>query len=274
MTLPLLGHFPLGRKPRRFDPRIPHFSSLRMMLRARASLPHAPTGIDWTAKLPGNLGMMLNDQLGDCGEAGFFHFLQLCTQNAATQMLTVPDATVEQLYEDGAGFNPNATLVQGENPTDQGTDLQSLLTFLVNTGALMPDGTRHKILAFFDVDPSNPGDVDLVTAECGAVYFGFAVPAYLQALLSPPAVWDVNAQGDNSIAGGHCAISGRYTPAQRGVISWGSKAYAMTSAFWGQFVEEAYAIVDPLFIEATGKTPFGLTEADWSEQMAGIKEAA
>lgn len=263
-------HYPLGRKPRRFDPRIPHFSALRTMLKLRAALPQAPTSINWTGALPAQLGMMLNDQLGDCAEAGYFHSWQVWTQNAQAGCVTEPDATVEKLYEDGTGFNPNAAPVNGQNPTDQGTDLQSLLTFLVNTGALLADGTRHKILAFFEVDPTNPGDVDLVTAECGLVYLGFNVPAYLPE--APGSLWDVNASADNSIIGGHCVISAEYTPQRRGIISWGSDTYAMTPAFWGQFVDECYAIIDPLWIEATGKTPFGLSEADCQALMAAIQQ--
>jgi hypothetical protein len=267
-------HWKFGRKPRSFDPRVPHFSALRMKLKLRSSLPQAPAAVDYTRALPPTLGMMLNDRLGDCAEAGFFHFVQVWTQNAESKLLTVPDQTVQQLYSDGTGFNPNAAPVDGENPTDEGTDLQSLLTYLLNTGALMPDGTRHKILAFFEVDPSIPGDLDLVTAECGAIYLGFNVPAFLQAFEAPGSVWDVSAGGNNTIVGGHCVISPKYTQRQRGIVSWGSSGYSMTAAFVGQFVDECYAIVDPLFIAATGKTPFGLTEADWSEQMAGIKAAA
>lgn len=271
-VLPILrGRFPLGRKPRAFDARIPHFSALRMKLHLQGALPFAPTAIDYTLKLPANLGMMDNDRLGDCAEAGFFHFAQVWSGNAG-QLLTVPDQTVEQLYIDGAGYNPNAPLENGQNPTDSGTVLQELLTFLLNTGALMPDGSRHKITAFFEVDPTKPGDLDLVTAECGAIYLGFNVPAYLP--MNPGSIWDVNATADNTIVGGHCVISARYKPTQRGIISWGSSGYAMTPAFWGKYVDECYAIIDPLFVEATGKTPFGIDEATWAEQMAGLKEAA
>jgi hypothetical protein len=42
------------------------------------------------------------------------------------------------------------------------------------------------------------------------------------------------------------------------VISWGS-LYTMTPAFFAQFVDEAYALADASWIEATGLSPAGLT---------------
>lgn len=255
MSLPRHNGLPLGRKPRSFNPAVPHFSALKMRFSLFGGPPQAPPAEDYTVGLPADLGMMLNDQLGDCAEAGFFHFVQVWS-NAASKILTVPDSCVQQLYEDGAGYVP------GDPSTDQGTDLQALLSFLVKTGALMPDGTRHKILAFFEVDPTNDADLNLVTAECGAIYLGFNVPAGMPT--TPGSVWSAS----GPTVGGHCVISPKYPP--RGIISWGSDDFSMAPGFWASQVDECYAIVDPLFIEATGRTPFGLSEAVWQEQMAAL----
>jgi len=261
-----------GRKPRLFNPRVPHFSALRFKFNLAQAV--APPSIDWTAVLPQSLGYMLNNVLGDCGDAGYFHAMQLWTGNASPTILTVPDGTVQQLYTDNAGYNPNAPLVNGENPTDTGTDLQSLLTFLTNTGALMPDGTREKIIGFVEVDPHNSNDLNLVTAECGCIYLGFDVPAYLQSYFGAGSTWDIRPNGDNTIVGGHCIISGRYdADGNRGGISWGSPDYTLTPAFWNARVDEAYGIITQRWIEArSGKTPWGIPLADWEEQMQGIKE--
>jgi hypothetical protein len=253
-----------GRKPRRFNPRVPHFSALR--LKFGLAQVQAPPSVDWTAALPASLGMMENDRLGDCADAGFFHAMQLWTANAAGAMLTVPDGTVQQLYSDNAGYVP------GNPSTDNGTDLQSLLTYLATTGALMPDGTREKIVAFVEVDPQNANDLNLVTAECGLIYLGFNVPQYLESLEAPGSLWDVQTANAN-IVGGHCVVSGKYgTDGNRGIISWGSPGYAMTPAFWAANVDEAYGIITQRFVEASGKTPWGIALADWEEQMQAIKE--
>ena len=259
--------FKFGRKDRTFNSRIPHFSALRYKFGLAQVT--APPSIDYTSALPSSLGMMENDRLGDCADAGFFHAMQLWTANAAASIVTVPDSTVQQLYTDNAGYNP------ADPSTDTGTDLQSLLSFLTTTGALMPDGSREKIIGFIEVDPTNVNDLNLVTAECGAIYLGFNVPIGMSE--TPGVPWDVTS-ANPSYEGGHCVISGKYVAsgnvATRGIISWGSKDYSMTQAFWTQNVDEAYGIITQRFIDAAGKTPWGVPLDVWEEQMQAIKEAA
>jgi len=60
--------YKLGRRERHFDPRVPHLSAMRMM--PGVQLPALQTKLDWAAKLPADLGMMLNDRLGDCVAEG------------------------------------------------------------------------------------------------------------------------------------------------------------------------------------------------------------
>lgn len=50
-----------GRKPRGHDSRIPQFSEL---LKHRTMAPLPPV-VNYAARMAGNLGMMLNDTLGD-----------------------------------------------------------------------------------------------------------------------------------------------------------------------------------------------------------------
>lgn len=260
--------FRFGRKPRAFNPRIPHYSALRY---ATAAPVIVPTSYDWTTKLPANLGMMLNDQLGCCAEAAYYHAVQTWSSAAQSAVLTEPDSCVEQLYET-QGYNPNAPLVNGQNPTDQGTVLQSLLTYLVQTGAPMASGSPQKLLAFVEIDPSNTADLNRATYEGGLVYFGTNIPQYIaESYMAPGSIWDVHPELDNSSAGGHCIITSKYNAdGSRGFDSWGSSDYLMTPAFWAANVDEAYALVSSEFIEATGITPLGQTEAFWAAQMTAI----
>src|SRR5579863_1775685 len=91
-----------GRLPRTFDSRVPHMSALVM----RAALPPPPLAVDWTANRPVTWGMMLNDQLGDCTCAAAYHAMQLWSSYGRLQMLTEPDARVEQMYEEFCGYDP------------------------------------------------------------------------------------------------------------------------------------------------------------------------
>ena len=258
--------FMLGRLPRRYDSRIPHLSALI----AGRTLAPPPDAVDWTAKLGAPLGAMLNDQLGDCTCAAFYHARQVWSANADGAMQTDPDSDVLALYEAACGYVP------GDPSTDQGGVEQTVLTYLLTTGALTGEGTgltrRDRIAAFVEVDPRNIDDVKRTIDDCGGIYLGLTIPAFLMAG-APPAVWDLDPSGDQTAIGGHAIYGAGYDADALKIISWGA-VYGMTWRFWQQFVDECYAIADPTWIAATGKTPLGMALADLEAQMQALREAA
>jgi hypothetical protein len=260
-----MPNFKLGRLHRSYDPSIPHMSALT----AGQVLPPPPPSVDYTAKLPANLGMMLNDKLGDCTCAAVYHAIQVWSGNAGAQVLTEPDADVQKLYVLACGYNPR---VAGEGP---GGNEQHVLKYLLKTGAPFgPKGAqKHKIAAFVEVDARNIDDVKRAIADCGVAYIGFNVPAFLMPPgAEPPAVWDVQASGTN-IIGGHAVVLAGYTAAGARVISWG-QYYTMTWAFFAAYVDEVYAIADHLWIESGGGTPGGLTLPELEVQMKALAGTA
>lgn len=252
----------LGRLPRARNPRIPHLASLI----AGIVLPPSPASVDYTTGMPSNLLMYGNDRLGDCTCAAVMHAIQVWSFNAQKAIDSEPEQEAVQLYEECCGYNP------ADPSTDQGGVEQEVLAYLLNTGAPMGSGGRHKIAAFVEVDPRNTEDVKRTIDGCGVCYIGFNVPTFLMAS-GPPAVWDVDPSGDQSIEGGHAVVLCGYDANGVKLISWG-RIYSMTWAFFSAFCDEAYAIADPGWIEATGKTPGGLSLADLEAQMEAIKAVA
>jgi hypothetical protein len=260
---PPMSKYKLGRLHRSYDPRVPHLSALR----AGQTLPPPPAAIDYTINMPQNLGMMLNDTLGDCTCAAVYHAIQVWTFNASKgeNMVTEPDKDVEKLYILACGYNPR---VGGEGP---GGNEQHVLTYLLKTGAPVgPTGKlKQKIAAFVEVDPRNINDVKQTIADCGVAYIGFNVPAFLMpANAPPPAVWNVQST-DTNIIGGHAVVLAGYDANGARVISWG-QYYTMTWAFFSQYVDEVYAIADNDWIEAKGTTPGGLSLAELEQQMQAL----
>jgi len=259
----VFGH-KLGRLHRTYDPRIPHMSAIT----AGTTLPPPPPSADNTTKLPSNLGMMMNDTLGDCTCAAFYHALQVWSVNAGKPIDTEPDRDVEQLYIQACGYNPRAG---GEGP---GGNEQKVLTYLLKKGAPTgPKGqTRNKIAAFVEVDPRNTDDVKRAIVNCGVAYIGFNVPQYIVPNNEPPlSVWDVE-NTNTTIVGGHAVVLAGYDANGAKVISWG-QYYTMTWGFFAKYVDEVYAIADQAWIEATGKTPGGLTLAELEAQMQALQNA-
>lgn len=256
----------LGRLHRKYNPRIPHMSALL----AGQVLPPPPPQIDYTHGMPGELGVMRNDALGDCTCAAFYHALQVWSFNAdGSKMLTEPDADVVRLYTLACGYNPR---VPGEGP---GGNEQDVLTYLLKHGA--PTGSsgspRHKITAFVEVDPRNIDDVKRAIVDCGVAYIGFNVPASLMPPNAPPPqVWNV-VPNNNKIIGGHAVVLAGYDANGARVISWG-QYYTMTWQFFSTYVDEVYAIADSTWFTTKKMTPGGLTLEELEAQMKGLEEAS
>jgi hypothetical protein len=255
--------YKLGRLRRAYDPRVPHLSALL----AGTTPPPLPPSKDWTTGMPTSLGMMLNDKLGDCTCAAFYHALQVWTFNTST-MDTESDKDVEQLYIQACGYNPD---VPGEGP---GGNEQHVLRYIMRTGAPTgPSGnTRHKIAAYVEVDPRNTDDVKRTILECGVAYIGFNVPQYIVPAppAQPPAIWDVQST-NATIVGGHAVVLAGYTDQGAHLISWG-QLYTMTWSFFAKYVDEVYAIADPAWVASKGTTPGGLSLINLEAQMKALKE--
>ena len=256
-------NFKFGRRPRRRDPKVPHYSAIT----AGTTLAAPPASVDWTAGMGSDLGFMLNNSLGDCTCAAYGHALQVWSYNAAHRMVTVPDSDIELLYERSCGYVP------GKPSTDQGGVEQDVLGYLLNTGTpIGPNGTDiHNLTAFVEVDPRNVDDVKRTIADCAVCYIGFNVPAFLPE--NPGSTWNLEPGSDQTIKGGHAVVLAGYDSGGARVISWGSY-YRMTWGFFGRFVDECYAIADPDWVAVTGKTPGGVTLEVLEQQMAALKEGA
>jgi hypothetical protein len=255
--------FKLGRLSRSHDKRIP---MLHTLMEGMAPQPVAPA-VDYTRRMPTNLGMMLNNALGDCTCAAYYHAIQVWTFNALPGMTTDPDSDVEALYEQACGYKPAQG---GEGP---GGNEQHVLTFILRKGA--PSGPtgqqRHQIDAFVEVDVRNIDNIKRTINDCGVAYIGFNVPQYIMPPgQNPRPVWDVNPAADNTIVGGHAVVLAGYDSAGARVISWGSY-YTMTWAFFAKFVDEAYAIADPDWISTKKTTPGGLSLQQLEQAMNALK---
>jgi hypothetical protein len=254
----------LGRLHRTYNPRVPHMSALL----AGQVLAPPPAAVDYTATMPKELGVMLNDKLGCCTCAAYYHARQVWSANAESKIITEPDVDVEKLYVLACGYNPR---VPGEGP---GGNEQHILTYLLNSGAPTgPNGAvKHKIDAFVEVDPRNLDDVRRTIVDCGVAYIGFNVPSSLMPPgAPPPAVWQV-VRGDDKIVGGHAVVLAGYDANGARVISWG-QFYTMTWDFFSTYVDEVYAIADSTWFTTKGTTPGGMTLDQLAAQMQGLKES-
>jgi len=215
------------------------------------TVPAPPPTRDWSAGMPNNLGAMLNDELGDCTIAGIYHARQIWSFNANPPIRTAPDAKVLKLYELACGYNPK------KPDTDQGGVEQEVLSYWLKNGAPIASGV-DTLSAFVEVNPKNRLSCQGSINDCGVLYVGMLVPNYIMAGAAPPTVWDLDPAGDQGIAGGHAVAVCGYDATGFKFNSWGMW-YTMTWAFWYKYLDEAYALADPLWIEKSGQSPVWMT---------------
>lgn len=255
----------LGARPRTFDPTFPHAATLRMMA---GKLPPIPDKLDLLDGMPDDLGMMNNDRLGCCTAAAAYHAMQVWSHHGRDVILTEPDQYVERMYREFAGYD-------GTPATDQGAVEQDVLRQWLQKGAPIKEGSttakpgRSFIKAAMEIDPHNIAAVKRAIYDCGGVYIGFEVPGWLMDA-EPPDFWENRGHRNLGSVGGHAVSGHAYDDTSVGIISWGRSRYRMSWDMWADVVQECYALIHPWWIEATGKTPFGLSVDQLSEQMTAF----
>jgi hypothetical protein len=250
----------LGRQARVFRPQL----NLSAVLGAETRLPVIPASLNNGDGMPTDWGMMVNDQLGDCTCAAFYHGLQLISHKSRHWTVTEPDKQVVELYKEVGGY------VEGNPSTDNGAVEQDVLSHLRDVGAPIDpvDGrTRHRILGFAEVNHRILDDVRRAIFIGGFAYIGFTVPVYLMQRLQH--TWDVNPSGDNRPDGGHAVILSGYDPNGFRLISWGVEYY-MTNGFFWQWTDEVYLVADPTWLDTTGHTPANMTKQQFVDFLKQI----
>jgi hypothetical protein len=257
MSEPIRAAGRLGRLP--YDPSKP---ALLLTDRVAATVPPNPVVADWLSKVP-SWPMYGNDQWGDCVWAMTGHMIEAWTQYAGGAAVEVTTEQLLAAYSAVTGFDPNAGL-PGENPTDQGTNIQDALGYWRKTGV-----AGHKILAFAKVDHTNPDEVEAAINLFGSLAVGVNLPSSAQDQFSAGQEWTVVA--GSSIEGGHAIHAGAYDTATKDarIITWGA-VQTLNDPWWDAYVEEAWVVVTPEWVEATGATPSGLDLQGLGDDFASI----
>lgn len=206
-----------------------------------------PSKIDWYSKVT-SFPMLLNDQLGDCTAAGFWHLVQSWSASVA-KSFTPTNQEALDLYEPTGGYVP------GNPSTDQGANEQNVLAYLAIDGC---DG--HKVDAFAQVDPHNQTEVLTALNAFGGLYIGIMCPDSMQqqfAAAQPGQMPVIDVVPGAQIEGGHCIVVVGWDGENYICVTWGALV-KVTPAFWNKYVEEVWAVISADFFNADGNDPAGV----------------
>jgi hypothetical protein len=237
-----------------------------------------PRAIDWPAvkprgweyaPIPVPLDMLGNDTVGDCVIAMAMHYAQ--NETAWTDNPLIPTkALALETYSIVTGYDPNAAPdANGNNPTDQGTDIQGqLMPYWMKTGMPMLDKNgktvMHTITGFAALDLSSIAQQRYANDIFGGVCMGINCP---QSALNNTQNWTYDPT--SPIEGGHGINMVGQGSAGWHINSWGLLIPG-TWQFSQKLMDEAYIVVTPLWLEsAQGQSPSGL---DLNGLLAAMKQ--
>lgn len=213
--------------------------------------------IDWGNRVT-SLGMMKNDELGDCTCAGAGHMIQTWTANNGNQVI-IPDSAIVKAYQDVGGYVP------GDPSTDNGAVELDLLNYWRKTGI-----GGHKIFAFVSQEPGNRQHIELSVDLLGGCYLGIALPISAQR----QRVWSVppgGLHGDGAPGswGGHAVPIVAYGPTGPICITWG-QFKTMTWSFFKAYVDEGYGVLSSDWATGAKVAPSGFRFDQLQKDLALI----
>lgn len=260
-----------GRKPRDKNVKVPHLDQIIRM--TGIAIPAAPDEVDRTTLVGTNqFGMLCNGYdsanpnapvVGDCTIAAINHGKQIANLLAGKPWFKPALTDVITQYSACSGY------VIGQDATDVGCVEQDVLKYAQTTGIRGPSGQLEKLLDWIEIDPKNVDHMQHGIDVCGFVYNGMDLPTLVMNQTLP----FFDAPPKSAIDGGHCTLNWGYRiNGLYQTISWGDGNLWMTPSFIADYVEEAYILIDPDLIEATGKTPLGLSFDQLQQILATYRE--
>lgn len=217
--------YKLGKTPARPD------AVTFRLTRYLTTLPQPPATFGHESLLGTNIGMLGNDQYGDCVWAGAAHETMLWGDEA-NRTIAFTDASVLSDYSAVTGFNP------ADPASDKGTDMAVAASYRRKTGVLDGAGARHKVAAYLAITKGDLSQTLTAAWLFSAVGIGIEFPQSAMAQFNAGQPWDV--VPGSKIEGGHYVPVVGYDGTNLVVITWG-KLQLMTPAFFTTYNDESIA---------------------------------
>ena len=212
-----------------------------------------PDAVDWYSRLPEDWGLMGNDQIGDCTAAAIGHAIEQWTAYTDPAPVVMSTPQVVAAYSAFSGYVPS------DPATDQGSTCLTALQYWRTAGVQTPDGGPDTLTAFARLRTVD--EVRRAIATFGNAYAGVALPLSAQT----EEVWSATSDAPGSW-GGHCVPLVGYNAIGPVCVTWGALKQ-MTWAWWTTYSEEAYALLSPDWLRATGADPAGV---DWARLESAL----
>src|ERR1700693_1179043 len=212
--------------------------------------------------------MLANDKYGCCLFSGGAHKGMLWSLEGGRPRSRFTSYDVLSDYAENTGFDIKQTDAKGNNPTDNGADMQQIAAFWKNKGMLSADGTRHRIDGYLALQKGNWDELVLATYLFGAAGVGLQLPQSAMDQFDAGHPWTVPTRP--KIIGGHYVPSvGRDANGNVLVVTWGA-VIPMTQLFYQRFSDEAIAYVSLEVLNAKGLSPEGYDADELRKHLGSL----
>jgi hypothetical protein len=230
------------------------------------AMPTPPQNVDRASRVA-TWPMYKNDVWGCCTIAGIAHMLGAQATYAKGAELTYDDAEIATAYEGVCpGFDP------ATDANDNGAVMSDVLAYMASTG-LMPGTSvadQHKITAYAQLRDMSPANLKLAMYLFGSVYIGVNLPQSAQEQFSRGEPWTY--QKGSRIAGGHCVVLQKDTPAfvnEFTAISWGA-AVRVQDKWLATYMMEAWVAITPAWFQSNAHTIDAVSLVTLTDDMRAL----
>lgn len=207
-----------------------------------SGLPSVPSSFGMS-NLPAQWGMLENNQLGCCVEAGSLHCVMRWNFSAQGILVPFDNEDAIRLYEKWGGYIP------GDSQSDQGTNMVQAAAAWQADGITDDKGVIHKIAAYLSLNSSDVGEIAEAAFLLGAVGIGIQFPEQWMNDFQNGQPWD--ALLDPQIVGGHyIPVVGRRTNGNFVCVTWG-QLQEITPDGLNQACDEGLAYLTQDWIDKT-----------------------
>lgn len=215
-------------------------------------------------------GMAGNDVAGDCVFAGAEHEIKLWCAEAGTPVAVTdgPRGTAIRNYSAFTGYDPNQTDPQGNNPTDQGTDVASWLAHRRTTGFVDDLNKPHKIGAYVKLQLGNISQLRYAAYYFDGIGIGINFPEqWMTTFQQGGRTW--SALKNPNYQGGHYVTGVAFRNSMPVICTWGSLV-KMTLGAYQQVADEVYAYLTPEKLR-NGVDANGISYSKLSSDLKSLK---